>query len=333
MKTCAIIGGLILIAGEHAFAQGTVWFSNKSGQVLDVPFFNDAGERLEGTNYLAQLYAGRSADALVTVGTPIPFMSGANSGYFQGGSVLVPFIPWRGEVWVQVRAWRAGGASAFETAALSGSWTGISSTLFLDSTGDPDGGGSPPFLPRLLIGLRYPGPPIIVRGPQDQGIRAGERAHLSVVGSGGVTLQYQWYEGQSGDKSQPAAGGTNANFTTPRLTTNSTFWVSLSTSAGATNSKAAAVTVHPANAALVSIQSAQQPTTVVIDGVPSTRYLIQFTADLNARSWIDIAEVTLQGNQFAFIDSSATNSSSRFYRAVVPEDRPLGNGNYLAQSH
>jgi hypothetical protein len=307
------------IGAASALAQGTVWFSNKSGQV-DVPFFDNRGNRLEGTNYLAQLYASpsESGDGLVPVGNAVQFMTGADSGYFQGGAVLIPFIHWRDAVWVQVRAWEADGGTSFESAALSGKWTGISNVLFVPDTGDPSGAGSPPVLPVRMIGLQYPGSPIIVGQPQDQRIRAGERAQFSVVGSGGITLSYQWYQGRRGDTSQSVAGATNATLTTAPLSTNTAFWVNLSTSAGATNSDSANVSVYPLNAALLTMQRGACLPTLTIDGAVDTRYRLQFSTNLNLANWIDLLDFTLLTNRFDFIDSESTNSPSRVYRAVVP---------------
>ncbi len=172
------------IVGSLALAQGTVRFSNLDPRI-DAPFYNDQGVLLEGTNYLVQLYAGISPETLVAVDEPVPFRTGDLRGYFveDGGTVTIYFISNGGSVWVQVRAWEAAGGSSFERAALSGRWTGISNELFLPRTGDPL--AVAPILPVPLIGLEYPGAPIIVREPEDQFVREGEQASLSVIGSGG----------------------------------------------------------------------------------------------------------------------------------------------------
>jgi hypothetical protein len=59
-------------------------------------------------------------------------------------------------------------------------------------------------------------------------------------------LTYQWYVGTSGDTSQPVTGATAPSYTTPVLTANRSYWVSVSNSAGTANSNTATITVNPA---------------------------------------------------------------------------------------
>src|SRR5947207_15699856 len=106
MKLLALIAGCL--AASSALGQGTVNFSN-FGLEVNAPFFDENGVLLQGTNFLAQLYAGETAEPLVSVGTPTPFLSGAGAGNFFGGSVGPPFTSYGGPVWVQVRAWYATG--------------------------------------------------------------------------------------------------------------------------------------------------------------------------------------------------------------------------------
>ena len=146
-----------------------------------------------------------------------------------------------GPVWVQVRAWAATGGATFEQAALAGYWTGVSSTIYLPFTGGCGFGVPEP--PVYLQGLEYPGPPIIVQQPPNRDITSTDVTQLWVVASDGVTLAYQWYLGLSGDTSAPILGATNA-FYQPS-TTNGTYWVRVSTSAGQIDSRTATVWVVP----------------------------------------------------------------------------------------
>src|SRR6185369_12102739 len=117
-----------------AHSQGTVAFRNKIGTAVDAPFFDDHGVRLEGPAYVAQLYAWKTGEGFLAVGTAQPF---STNGYFFSDDVLIRFVYGCNPVWVQVRAWAIQGGTTFEEAAAGGGWTGVSSVLFLPQTGNP----------------------------------------------------------------------------------------------------------------------------------------------------------------------------------------------------
>src|SRR5438552_2187012 len=220
MKAIILICQCLLVTAV-AHGQGSVFFRNKIlGQVgaVDVPFFDDHGVRLEGSNYFAQLYAWKEGDGFQPVGTPVPF---ATNGYFYGDEVVVPFVHGCSPAWVQVQAWEAQGGTTFEQAALAGVWTGLSAVLLLPQTGSPS---RPEACPEArLSGLEYPGRPVLVRQPQVQTVLAGERVALSVVASSGVQMAYQWYQQPSARPDGLISGATNATYTSSILLTNTTF--------------------------------------------------------------------------------------------------------------
>ena len=86
--------------------------------------------------------------------------------------------------------------------------------------------------PAYLIGLQYPGKPLLVQQPLDQTVVAGTSATLSVIASSGVLMSYQWYRQPNGRPDGLIPGATNATYTTPALTNDATFWLSVSNSAG-----------------------------------------------------------------------------------------------------
>ncbi|MBI4659845.1 MAG: hypothetical protein HY735_13475 [Verrucomicrobia bacterium] len=151
-----------------------------------------------------------------------------------------------------------------------------------------------------------------------QKLRSGEKASLSVVASGGVAMSYQWYQGQSGDAANPVLNATNASFTTPPLSANTSFWVKVQTSAGATNSASATVTVRPANSARLNLRLDSGVPKLSIDGAVGTTYRIDYTSDLPATDWIVLTNLPLTSNPLTFTDTTATDFSARFYRVVVP---------------
>jgi hypothetical protein len=89
-----------------------------------------------------------------------------------------------------------------------------------------------------------PPAPSITTQPQDTTIFSGQAATLTVTASGS-SLSYQWYQGTSGDTSTPV-GTDSASFTTPALTTDTSYWVRVSNPGGNADSDTATVTVQGA---------------------------------------------------------------------------------------
>lgn len=75
-------------------------------------------------------------------------------------------------------------------------------------------------------------PTLIEEEPVNRKITAGESVTLTVSAvAGSEGLQYQWYEGRSGDRRNPVAGATQRTFTTPPLTESTNYWVLVKNSA------------------------------------------------------------------------------------------------------
>jgi len=47
-------------------------------------------------------------------------------------------------------------------------------------------------------------------------------------------------------------------------------------------------------------------------------YRIEYKADLSTTNWTHLVDLSLHSSPFTFIDSGATNSPVRFYRALAP---------------
>ena len=295
-----------------ARSQGTVWLRNKIGTEVDAPFFDEDGIRLEGSNYVAQLYGWKKGDGFLPVGAPVSF---ATNEYFFSDVVIVPFVYGCNPVWVQVRAWAIQGGTTFEEAAVEGGWTGVSGVLFLAVTGNP--ARPETGCEGRLIGLQYPGSPLVLRQPLDQTVLAGTSATLSMIASSGVLMSYQWYQQSSDRPDGLIVGATNATYTTPALTNNATSWVSVSNSAGQVLSDKATVTVVDAAPRLSLRQEAGLPVLTLYDSVGLT-YRIEYNTKLGTTNWARLVDLSLHSNPFTFIDSGATDSPARFYRAVAP---------------
>lgn len=67
--------------------------------------------------------------------------------------------------------------------------------------------------------------PVINSQPQPVTVQAGDRATLGVAWEGGAKAGCQWYLGESGETSNPIAGATSPEYTTPALNSGSSYWV------------------------------------------------------------------------------------------------------------
>jgi uncharacterized delta-60 repeat protein len=84
--------------------------------------------------------------------------------------------------------------------------------------------------------------PTITTQPQSQVVSTGQAATLSVVATGsGVT--YQWYVGTSGTTTSPISGAAASSYTTPALTSTTSYWVRVSNTVGAADSHTATITI------------------------------------------------------------------------------------------
>jgi ubiquitin len=86
--------------------------------------------------------------------------------------------------------------------------------------------------------------PKITVQPTSVSINSGETATLSVTATGS-SLIYQWYAGLSGDTDNPVSGANSASFTTEPLTSDGSYWVSVSNNCDTAYSGSAMVTVIP----------------------------------------------------------------------------------------
>ncbi len=86
--------------------------------------------------------------------------------------------------------------------------------------------------------------PAITTQPQDKAILSGQAATLSVVASGTSPIAYQWYVGASGTTTSRIVAATSSSYTTPALTTATSYWVRVSNAYGSpVNSNTAAITI------------------------------------------------------------------------------------------
>jgi len=120
-------------------------------------------------------------------------------------------------------------------------------------------------------------PPAITSQPGSQTIYYNTAATMSVAATESTTtgMTYQWYRGATGDASAPIAGATATTYTTPALTTTTSYWVRISAGTCSTDSATATVTVCSFTATVgtaASQQTAVGQATSVSSPVGGTRY-------------------------------------------------------------
>ena len=88
--------------------------------------------------------------------------------------------------------------------------------------------------------------PAISGQPASATINSGGTSTMTLTASG-TTPTFQWYRGNKGATANPVAGATSASFTTPPLTTTTSYWARAANSAGSADSNNATVTVIAMN--------------------------------------------------------------------------------------
>jgi len=183
---------------------GTVIFDNRIVSPPAPVFDSDGTTPLAGIGFLAQLYAGPSADALAPIGPAVPFRTGLAAGYVSPGvdsSRTITTVSPGAVAAVQIRAWESVAGPSYELAVVNGGKTGHSDILSI-VTG---GAGAPPAVPAPLDGLKsfsitkVTTPPVITLTSPVAGSTQDERFTVAgtVVGTVAIaSVQWVW-DGQS----------------------------------------------------------------------------------------------------------------------------------------
>lgn len=79
--------------------------------------------------------------------------------------------------------------------------------------------------------------------PEDVTLSSGSSVTLTASYDGAAPIAVQWYQGISGDTSQPISGATNSEFTTPSLATTTSYWIRLTGPEGIVDSRTVTVFV------------------------------------------------------------------------------------------
>ena len=217
----AFVGGV----GDY-FNAGAAWVFTRSGGV-----WSQQGSKLAGTGAAGNAQQGWSVAVSADGGTAIV---GAPLDSNSSGAAWV--FTRRGSVWSQQGSKLVGtGAAGLAQQGTAVAITADGATALVGGPADYWAGATWAFVTPACA-------PSISVQPRGRIIASGETATLSAAASGTAPLTYQWYEGASGDTSQPV--GTNVpTFKTTALTTAASYWLRVSNSCGHADSPTATVTV------------------------------------------------------------------------------------------
>src|SRR5262249_19679074 len=112
---------LLALRTLAAHAQGTVAFANLApGDVVNAPvYMSDRATRLSGPQFMAELLAGPSADALLPI-TATGFLTGNGAGYFNADVQAISSVAPGSAAWIQVDVWNTASGATFSEARISG---------------------------------------------------------------------------------------------------------------------------------------------------------------------------------------------------------------------
>jgi hypothetical protein len=147
-----------LLGVPSVFGQGAFRFTNRYPSLVPTPVYlhQVGGELAEGTNYMAQLFAGKKGtpqEQLIPIGPTAPFRTGVAAGWIDCQSCIrvIEGVPPGEAAALQLRAWSAKGGATYENALaaaqLDPSILIGSSPLFAATAGEAS---DPPF----LVGLQ-----------------------------------------------------------------------------------------------------------------------------------------------------------------------------------
>ena len=114
--------------------------------------------------------------------------------------------------------------------------------------------------------------PVNTTQPQSQTIASGTTATLSVTATGTAPLSYQWYSGTSGTTTNPIAGATGSSYTTPGLTTTTSYWVRVANASGSAASTTATISISASanrtitSGSLVTVSNVNGDATLTLSG-------------------------------------------------------------------
>ena len=292
-------GNTAVVGGPGGSYAGAAWVFTRSGSV-----WAQQGSKLVGTGAVGPAAQGNSVAISQDGGTAIV---GGPADNAQVGAAWV--FARSGQAWSQV------GDKLVVTDAAGDSSLGTSVAISEDGStavvgGPADNGQAGAAWVFVVNGCAAPS---ISAQPQSESVQSGQTATLSVSANGQAPLSYQWYQGASGDTSQPV--GTNASaFTTPALTVTTSYWVQVSNACGSAASATATVAVGCPPPAI----TAQPQSQTIQSGLSATLSVTATGAGPLSYQWFQGTSILgwapVGGNASSYTTPALTAPTSYFVR-------------------
>ena len=148
-----LIFGVVATVRGQALS-GIVRFANDILSGINAPFYDSDGTtRLSGATFRAALYVGQVGtppESWVRAGSPQPFRTGPEAGFWVTSNITLPGFPVNSAVSLQVRFWDSvdGAFATYEEAEANGAKVGVSPAMVVVLNG-----GFPP-TPTPMVGLQ-----------------------------------------------------------------------------------------------------------------------------------------------------------------------------------
>jgi hypothetical protein len=157
--------------------------------------------------------------------------------------------------------------------------------------------------------------PVILEGPQNQTLPAGNGAYLGAVLSGAAPMSCQWYRNNNA-----IANATNSSlFLTDLTASQAGVYSLLVTNAYGSASGAATLTVtNPPPKSLFTAPVSLSGTGALLKLSVAAGNNYQLQASTNLRNWVTVGTFVAMSTNALCLDAAATNASCRFYRLVSP---------------
>ena len=148
-------------------------------------------------------------------------------------------------VWTVSSGSLPAGLSLSSTGVISGTPTKAATSSFAVAVTDANQNSTAGPLGITIVAAGATQTPAITTQPASQTINPLQTTTLTVVATGTPSPTYQWYEGKTGNTSILIPGATNSSYTTPPLTTTTSYWVQVSNgSSSPVNSATATVSIN-----------------------------------------------------------------------------------------
>lgn len=120
--------------------------------------------------------------------------------------------------------------------------------------------------------------PVITSQPASTTIASGASANLSIATSS-PGASFQWYQGNSGDISNPVEGAVSSTFSTPALTATTSYWARVTNAGGSSDSATATVTIA------IAPQITTQPVSTTINSGGTATLTVAASGTAPAFQW------------------------------------------------